>query len=37
MQCCMLEKEKKKKVYTFEITAARSKVLNYENLASTVS
>ena len=37
MRCCMLEKAKKKKVCTYKITAARSKVLNYENIASTFS
>ena len=37
MRCCMLEKAKKKKVCTYEISAARSKVLNYENIASTFS
>ena len=31
MRCCMLEKAKKK-VCTYKITAARSKVLNYEIL-----
>ena len=34
MRSCMLEKTKKK-VCTYKITAARSKVLNYENIAST--
>ena len=36
MRCCMLEKANKK-VRTYKITAARSKVLNYENIASTFS
>ena len=32
-----IEKAKKKKVCTYKTTAARSKVLNYENIASTFS
>ena len=36
MQCYMLEKAKKK-VCTYKITATRSRVFNYENIASTFS
>ena len=36
--CAMLYvKKDEKKVYTYKITAARSKFLNYENIASTFS
>ena len=37
MRCCILENAKKKNVCTYKITAARSKVFNYENIASTFS